>query len=59
MLNPKDVLTVQGQIAYAGYVFNLGEAIFFITNHADDLEIDEDVLDKFYAVQKLLDEKVL
>ncbi|KKN63677.1 hypothetical protein LCGC14_0499040 [marine sediment metagenome] len=40
MRNPKEALTKAGYEAYRAHLWNLREALFFLTGHAEDLELD-------------------
>lgn len=60
MRNPKDVLTKEGYEKYRVQLWNLREALFYITEHAGDLELDafehDDLMDLLAPLQLHLDE---
>lgn len=62
MYNPADILNKWGLEEHQGHLFNLKQALFYLTNNADDLHIDaltDDHLDVIYAMQRLIESKVL
>ncbi len=62
MYNPGDIFTQDGLEQHKVHIFNLKRAIFWLTNNADDLHIgalDDNPLDTIYAMERLLDTKVL
>jgi len=54
MLNPKDVLTDDGVLEFSNHLFNVDKAVFFLTNHSDDLQMAEEDVDLLYAAQDLV-----
>ena len=55
MRDPKDVLTEHGYRRYQTHVDNINEGLFFILNHEDDLELDQDIVEKLLEVQTLIE----
>ncbi len=57
MLDPTEVLTKQGCVAYTAHLFNLNAALIFLMTHSNDLELDETILEilgnTLLAVDKL------
>lgn len=59
MYNPKDIFTEGGYIEWHGHLFNLKYSLFHIQNDADDLHIDDSVMEVVYELQRILDSGLL
>ena len=54
MRNPKEIFTDDGYEDYLYYLRAIEKGIFFITNMADDLLLDEDIAEALYSVDNIL-----
>ena len=54
----EDVLTKDGFRKFMAHLFNIEEGLFYITNHADDLEIYDEELELLYKTSEYI-EKII
>ena len=52
MRDPKGMFTKAGYRKYMAALTNIQEDIFYITNHADDLLLDDEILTSLYAAEE-------
>lgn len=53
MRDPKKVFTKDGFLKYQAHLVNLSEGAFYIRNHADDLHLDDDILDVLFKIEDM------
>jgi len=58
MFDPKDIMTEVGMREWDVHLFNMEKALFYLTEHADDLHIgchDDRQIALLYELQDMLD----
>lgn len=58
MRDPKKVMTETGYIRLRAHLLNITDALFYIRNHADDLLLDEPILEMIWEMEKWMDEHI-